>query len=388
MVGPVVVIGGGIVGLSCAHALAERGRDVVVCEKSSLGAGSTARAAGGIRTQFSTRVNVELSLASLPTWEAFEAQFGVDIGFRQVGYLFLAREAATADRFEETVTMQREAGASVELLSPADATARCPELHADRFRAATYAGRDGFADPYLALQGYAHAARAAGVDIRTHTTVTAIDRTDAGIETVTIDSAEGTKRLEPSAVVNAAGPWASAIAALANIEIPVVPRRRQALVAAPETPIDETVPLTIDLDTGAYFRPEREGAAIVGGQFDTDDPEADPDRYSESMDLDWAATAIERAADVAGYFGPETQLKRGWAGLYAVTPDHHPIIEETKPGFVNAVGFSGHGFQHAPATGEVVAELLTDGEASTVDISALSSDRFDRDEQIVERHVA
>ncbi|WP_138007338.1 NAD(P)/FAD-dependent oxidoreductase [Halalkalirubrum salinum] len=388
MVGPVVVIGGGIVGLSCAYALADRGRDVVVCEKASLGAGSTARAAGGIRTQFSTRINVELSLASLPTWEAFEEHFGVDIGFKQVGYLFLAREATTADRFEETVAMQQKAGASVDLLSPADAATHCPELHADRFRSATYAGRDGFADPYLALQGYADAARAAGVDIRTHTEVTAIDRTDAGIETVTIGTSGGTERLEPSAVINAAGPWASAIAALADMEIPVVPRRRQALVAAPETPIGETVPLTIDLDSGVYFRPEREGAAIVGGQFDADDPEADPDRYSESMDLDWAATAIERAADVAGYFGPKTQLKRGWAGLYAVTPDHHPIIEETEPGFVNAVGFSGHGFQHAPATGQVVAELLIDGEASTVDISGLSSDRFDRGEQLIERHVA
>ncbi|MGM0604922.1 MAG: NAD(P)/FAD-dependent oxidoreductase, partial [Halobacteriota archaeon] len=147
-------------------------------------------------------------------------------------------------------------------------------------------------------------------------------------------------------------------------------------------------PLTIDLDTGSYFRPEREGAAIVGGEFGETDPEQDPDRYDTGIDLEWAATAIERAAETATYFGPETRIRRGWAGLYAVTPDHHPIIEETVPGFVNAVGFSGHGFQHAPATGTLVSELVLDGEPSLVDISTLGSDRFDRDELLVEENVA
>lgn len=394
----VVVVGGGIVGAACAHALAERGVSVTLCESGTIGGGSTARSAGGIRTQFSTRVNVELSLASLPTWESFEAEFGVDIGLRQVGYLFLARSRETADAFERNVAMQRDAGADVDLLSPTAAQDVCPELNTDAFEAATYAARDGFADPYLALQGYVDAAREAGADIRTKTPVIDVVRNDDGssnadgaVTGVVVGDADDdtvAETITADAVVNAAGPWASRVAALADIDIPVAPRRRQALVVDPETPVPDDVPLTIDLDEGSYFRPERDGAAIVGGQFGGSDPDQNPDSFDEGTDLDWAAEAIERAAEVAGYFGPETRIRRGWAGLYAVTPDHHPIIEETTPGFLNAVGFSGHGFQHAPATGTVVAEMICDGSASTVDVGRLTSDRFERGELLVEENVA
>ncbi|WP_224448375.1 NAD(P)/FAD-dependent oxidoreductase [Haloprofundus salilacus] len=383
----IVVAGGGIVGLSCAHALAERGAAVTVCEAGSLGGGSTARAAGGIRTQFSTRVNVELSLASLPVWESFEERFGVDIAYRRPGYLFLAREDDTAEAFREQVAMQNDCGAENELLSPDEVAARWPHLRSEAFVAATYSSLDGFADPHLALQGYATAAREAGVDIRTKTPVIGIERRSVddsprfGVETPD-------ETLDADYVVNAAGAWAGEIAAMIGLDLPVSPRRRQVAVVEPETPIPESEPLTIDLDTGSYFRPEREGQALVGGHFGSDDPAVDPDRFSESMDLDWAVTAVERAADCADYFGPETRIVRGWAGLYAVTPDHHPIVEETLAGFVNAIGFSGHGFQHAPATGRVVAELCLDGEASLVDISLLRSDRFERGKGLTERNVA
>jgi sarcosine oxidase subunit beta len=152
--------------------------------------------------------------------------------------------------------------------------------------------------------------------------------------------------------------------------------------------VPESVPLTIDLETGSYFRPEREGVALVGGHFGDEDPAVDPDGFSTEMDLEWAAEAVERAADYTAYFGPETRIKRGWAGLYAVTPDHHPVIEETLPGFVTATGFSGHGFQHAPATGQIVSELVLDGAPRLVDVSELDSGRFDRGEAMVERNVA
>ena len=382
----VVVVGGGIVGLAGAYYLAERGEDVIVCEKGTIGSGSTERSAGGIRAQFSTPVNVDLSVESMAVWDQFEAEFGVDIGHRKVGYLFLARDEATAEEFREGVAMQHDRGVPSELLTPDEAADHCPALHAEEFRAATYSPTDGFADPYLALQGYATAAREAGVDVRTKTPVTAVHREGGDGRVTGVDA--GGDRIEATHVVDAAGAWARDVARLADVDLPVAPRRRQALVVDPETPVPEDTPLTIDLDTGSYFRPEREGAAIVGGHFSATDPDEDPDGYSTSIDLEWAATALERAADCAGYFGPDSRIRRGWAGLYAVTPDHHPIIEETVPGFVTAAGFSGHGFQHAPATGQLVAELVCDSRASLVDVDSLSSGRFADDSGPVERNVA
>jgi sarcosine oxidase subunit beta len=404
----VVIVGGGIVGLASATYLARRGADVTVCERRSLGAGSTERSAGGIRAQFSTRVNVELSLASMEVWESFEESFGVDIAHRRAGYLFCAREEATADAFRETVEMQRELGVPAELLTPEEAREHCPELHAEEFVAATYSPTDGFADPHLALQGYAEAAREAGVEVRTKTAVTDVvrespdatagsdadERRVVGVEVEsaggsTAGSGDDTERLDCEFVVNAAGPWAGRIAAMAGLDLPLSPQRRQIAVVDPETPIPDAVPLTIDLDTGSYFRPEREGRALVGGFFgDEADSVVDPDDYRKDIDLAWTAEAMERAADTAGYFGPDSRVARGWAGLYAVTPDHHPIVEETVPGFVNAVGFSGHGFQHAPAVGQIVAELIHDGAASLVDVEPLRSDRFEEGEGLVERNVA
>jgi sarcosine oxidase subunit beta len=381
------VVGGGIVGLASAHALAERGVRVTLCEKGSLGEGSTGRSAGGIRAQFSTPVNVELSLASFETWDTFEERFGVDIAHRRVGYLFLAREGETAERLREDVDMQNERGVPSEFLEPEEATERCGGLETDRFVGASYSPTDGFADPDLAVEGYARAAREADVEVRTNTAVTGIQRKDGVVGRVT-GIVTDKERIDADYVVNAAGPWARRVARMAGVELPVAPKRRQMAVVDPERAVPETDPFTIDLDAGSYFRPEREGTALVGGRWGDDpDPDADPDQYRTEMDLEQAAEAVERAGEWTTYFGRGTRIRRGWAGLYAVTPDNHPIIEETVPGFVNAVGFSGHGFMHAPATGELVAELVCEGEASLVDIGSLGSDRFD-EEGPVERNVA
>jgi sarcosine oxidase subunit beta len=385
----VVVCGGGVVGLAAAYSLARRGAEVTVCEAGSLGSGNTDRSAGGIRAQFSTPVNVDLSLASMDVWNDFEERFGVDIAYRRSGYLFLARTEATAERFRDQVAMQNDRGVPSEYLSPAAAREHCPELRAEEFVGATYSPTDGFADPHLALQGFSGAATEAGADVRTKTPVTDVDVEATGDE-VTADVRVETpgETLAADVFVNAAGAWARRVGAMAGVDLPIAPRRRQVAVVAPETPVPESVPLTIDLDTGSYFRPERGGQALVGGHFSDEDPDVDPDDYDTGMDLDWAVEAVERAGETAGYFGPETGIVRGWAGLYAVTPDHHPVVEVSRPGVVTAAGFSGHGFQHSPATGQLVAELCLDGEASLLDIAPLSRDRFDRDEGRDERNVA
>ncbi|AZQ16139.1 FAD-binding oxidoreductase [Halorubrum sp. PV6] len=386
-----LVVGGGVVGLAAAYSLADRGANVTLVEKGSLGAGSTTRSAGGIRSQFSTRVNVELSLASKAVWNAFEERFGVDIGLRKNGYLFVARSEETAAKFRENVAMQRELGAESELLTPAEATEHCPGLDPDPFVAATYNSTDGIADPNLALQGYAEAARELGVDIRTKTAVTTLHREGdrvVGAELRAVDAKES-ERHAVDCVVNAAGAWAPTVAAMAGVDLPISPRRRQIAVVEPTSPVSESVPLTIDLETGSYFRPEREGLALVGGQFDeTADPDQDPDAYDEGMDIEWAAQAVENADAYTEYFGLDTRIKRGWAGLYAVTLDRHPIVEESIPGLVTVAGFSGHGFQHAPASGQIVADLIVDGGTDLTDISPLSRDRFENGETISEQSVA
>lgn len=381
----IVIVGGGIVGLSCAYSLAERGIEVTLCEKGSIGGESTQRSAGGIRTQFSTRVNVDLSLASLDIWNDFEDRFGVDIAHRRTGYLFLAREESTATDFRENVELQNRLGGDSQYLEPAEAITHCPGLHDEMFVAATYSSLDGFADPNLAAQGYSQAIGKHNVDVRTGTAVTDVlvnDGVVCGVETTD-------ERIDADMVVNAAGPWAAHLATMADVDLPIEPKRRQILITDPETPVPEEVPLTIDLNTGSYFRPEREGSALVGGHFNNDDPTQDPDGYDSDVDFDWTMTALERASGWTEYFGAETEVKRGWAGLYAVTPDHHPVIEEIIPGFVVAAGFSGHGFQHAPATGQLVAEIACDGEASLVDVDPLRSERFEEEEELLdERNVA
>jgi len=369
----VCIVGGGIVGLASGYYLADRGASVTLLEKGSLGGGSTDRAVGGIRAQFSSPENVELSLAAMAVWEDFEEEFGTPIEHRRPGYLFLARTAEVADALREAAEMQRGKGVPTETLPPEELAGRWPALHTERYRVGTYSPTDGFADPHLAVQGFAAADREVGVDLRTKTAVTDVLRDGDRVVGVETEA----KRIEADFVVNAAGPWARRIAAMADLEVPVAPRRRQVAVVDPETPVPEDVPLTADIASGSYFRPEREGRALVGGQFADRDPDADPDRFRDSMDTDWAVEATERAAETAAYFGPETRIRRGWAGLYGLTPDDNPIIEESVAGFVQAVGFSGHGFQHAPATGQVVADLCLDGGTDIVSLEPYRGDRFD-----------
>ncbi|WP_255171720.1 NAD(P)/FAD-dependent oxidoreductase [Natrononativus amylolyticus] len=369
-----VIIGGGIVGLASAYYLKQRNVDVTVLEKGTLGSGSTDRANGGIRAQFSSPVSAELSLASIEVWETFDEEFDTEITYRQPGYLFLARTDETADRFRENVRKQNKIGVSSEFVTPEQASELCPALRTEEFVGGTYSPTDGFADPHLGLQGFSIAANDAGVDIRTKVEVKdVICANDGSVSGVETDQG----RIDADFVVNATGPWAAQVGKMVDLSLPVSPRRRQLVIVDPETSVPDTVPFTIDADASVHFRPERDGNVVAGGHFTDLDPEMDPDEYSNRVSLEWAAQVVEEAAKCADYFGPRSEIRQSWAGLYAVTPDHHPIIEEAIPGFINAVGFSGHGFMQAPATGQLVAELIADGEAHSIDISMLSSDRFD-----------
>jgi sarcosine oxidase subunit beta len=368
-----IVVGAGVIGASAAYYLSKRGIDTTILEKSSIGSGNTGRANGGIRAQFSSPVSAELSKESIAVWERFEKEFDTDIGYRRPGYMFLARTEKTAEQFQENVRKQNELGVPSKYITPAEAAELCPGLYEEEFVGATYSPEDGFADPNLGLQGFIQAAQKEGAGVRTNTEVTDVHKRDGRVTGVETDSGTVTADF----VVNAAGAWAQEVGEMAGLDLPVSPRRRKLMVVDPEDPVPETVPFTIDTDHGVHFRPEREGSAVAGGHFSADDPEMDPDDFQKSTSIDWAARVIEEASEISSHFGMDTEVKRGWAGIYAVTPDHHPIIEETIPGFVNAVGFSGHGFMQSPATGQLVAEIIDDGEPSLIDISELTLDRFE-----------
>lgn len=370
----VVVIGGGIIGIASAYYLRKKGAAVTLLEKGNLGCGSTDRANGGIRAQFSSPVSAKLSRKSIDVWKRFDEEFETDISYRRPGYMFLARTEETAAQFRENVRKQNRVGVDSEMLNPTEAAEICPELIEDDYVAASYSANDGFADPHLGLQGFAEAARSAGVDIRTKVEVT--DIVQNAVRVTAVETRDGC--IESDCVVNAAGPWAGQIGSMAGLDLPISPKRRQLMVADPEKPVNGSVPFTIDHDIGVHFRPEREGSVVCGGHFDEADPNMDPDDFPKRVSLDWSAHVIEELSRVANYFGPETAIKRGWAGLYSMTPDHHPIIEETVPGFVVVAGFSGHGFMQSPAAGQLVSEIIVDGSPSLIDISMLTADRFER----------
>lgn len=374
-----VIVGGGIVGLASAYYLRQEGVDVTVIEQGRIGHGSTPRAGGGIREQFSTPVSIGLSRKSIDVWREFEDRFDVDINYRRHGYLYLARTEQTAEAIRESVAFHNSQDVPSEYIAGEQLTEYCPGLRTGEYVGGTYCPTDGYAETELALQGFGLAAARAGAQIKLGRRV--IDIHQANERVVGVETDNG--RLEADFVVNAAGAWARDVGHMAGIDLRIQPERRQLAVVEPETPLDSTTPFVTDLDSGAYFRPKNETLSFVGGHFEASSP-AEPDTYRREYDDTWAERVLTEAHDVATNFGPGTRLHRGWAGLYAMTPDHHPIIEEIIPGFVVAAGFSGHGFMQSPATGKLVAELITAGTPSLLDISPLAHDRFARGEELAE----
>ena len=375
----VVIVGGGVIGVSIAYHLAMRkaGR-VLLLEKGQLGEGSTSRCVGGIRTQFSTEINLLFSLESLKTFGQFQDEFGVDPEFRRIGYLFLATSPVEMQVFKENFRLQRKFDIPVELLNGDEIERRWPYLRTDDIVGGTFCPWDGHAGPSEVLVGFAAAARRAGVKIHEGVEAVGIEVNGGKIESVTTKEGEISTRV----VVNAAGPHAAQIGEMAGVDVPVKPLRRQIFVTAPFRLTEQAIPLTIDFHRGWYFRREVDGFLLSGPL----DPES-----SFNLNVDYEAMA--EAVGDAIYRVPaleEARIARGWGGLYEISPDNHAILERVPEveGFVLANGFSGHGFQHSPAVGKVIAELIVDGEAKTIDISPISIERFSRGELIQESMTA
>ncbi|HMJ97311.1 MAG TPA: FAD-binding oxidoreductase [Thermoleophilaceae bacterium] len=360
----IVIVGGGVMGTSIAFHLAEAGvEDVLLIERAELGAGSTAKGAGGVRAMFSDELNVRIGMRSLEAWGAFGERPGAEIDLRRVGYLFLLSSADELAQFEHSVEMQNRLGLPSRIVSLEEAAELCPVAGLDGVLAGAFCPLAGYATPDAAVQGYATAARALGVRIETHTDVTGIE--DGAV-------LAGGRVIETDCVVCAAGTGSGAVGATAGVELAVRPELRRiahtaALAGLPDGPL----PMTIDFASGFYFH--REGPGLLFGTNDVCDTQDE-----------W----LERAVPVLRRRAPlllDAPIAGGWWGDYEMTPDHNALIGEAPaaPGrFLYATGFSGHGFQQAPAIGEIVRDLYL-GREPFVDVSALAAGRPERRERNV-----
>lgn len=374
----VVIIGGGCMGASVAYHLAERGiANVVLLEREAqLGIASTGRNAGGVRHQFSTEANVQLSIESIRMFEHFEEVVGAPIDFHQDGYLFLLAQPKHVEAFEEAVALQRRLGVHVDWLD-AQGAARCaPGLNVDGVQAATFCARDGISDPNGVTMGFAAAAKRAGVEIRRNAEVRRIlvdgpvSPKSAGRRRITgVETNDGV--INTRCVVNATGAWAGQIGDMAGVSLPITPLRRHIFIATPRANAiwPSTRVLVIDFETSFYFH--REGANLLFGMGDpTEQPGFD-------ITVNWKV--FEAIAPVAARRLPaldDASIVKSWAGLYEMTPDAMPIIGPTGPdGMFTIAGFSGHGFQHSPAAGRILADVIA-GRDPKFDLSPFRLERF------------
>ena len=374
----VVIIGSGIVGSSVAYHLANAGcTNVLVIEREAhQGKGSTGKSMGGVRAQFATPVNIQMSMYSIDFFSRFDDLMGYPADYRAHGYLF----CATNERHLEYLKANRERQMAmglknVEWVSPEDIVKFVPQLRVDDVLGGTYCSTDGFVDPHSVMMGFMLKARERGVRLWLDTAVTGI---------ATDGSTNGKPRritgvmttrgfVSTPIVVNAAGPWAAQVAKMAGSELPVEPLRRQLVPTEPFDGLPNRFPMVIDMSTGFHFRREGKGILLAWN-----DPEEKPG-FNTEFDPAFVEKILIRAADrVPCLSDAAVNPRRAWAGLYEMTPDHHSIIGPAPDveGLYFVNGFSGHGVMHSPASGRITADLILHGHSEIVDAAQLSVNRF------------
>jgi len=368
----VVIIGGGIVGSSVAYHLAEAGcSDVLIIEREDRqGMGSTAKSMGGVRAQFATPINISMSLYSIDLFSKFEEVTGHTAGYKAHGYLFVATNERHLDYLKANLLRQQACGlTNAEIVTREDIVRTVPDMIADDVVGGSFCPTDGFVDPYSVMTGFAKRARERGVRIWLETEVTGIDLQNGRVAGVQTSRGYVSTR----SVISAAGPWAAAVARLADVDIPVEPLRRQIVKTESFPTLSARLPMVIDMSSGFHFRPEGSSFLLAWP-----DPEQ---TYGFRTDFDYgfiekilthAVNRVPVFADV------EVNPRRCWAGMYEVTPDHHAIIGPAPgvEGMFLANGFSGHGVMHSPATGKIVSEWVLTGTSSFAYASTLRAERF------------
>jgi sarcosine oxidase subunit beta len=368
----VVVVGGGVIGASAAYHLAARGvRDVVVLDGASgPGEGSTGRATGGFRVQFSSAVNVQLSLLARAKLRRFSEETGGDCGYDPAGYLWIASNEAELAALRAALAVQRANGVDDAVEADRETIVRLnPALSRDGVAGGTYCPTDGFIRPLGILDGYRRAAERNGVRFVWGARVVAFDRgRDERITAVRTER----DAVAAGAVVNAAGAWAAGVARLAGAGLPVTPLRRQVAVTIPAAAVPATMPMTIFARDGFHLRVRAGRVLLLLPAPGSHDP------FDVRVDPAWIGT-VERIARkrVPGLAGLPIDRGACWGGLYEMSPDGHAIVGRAPsvPNLYFANGASGHGVMHAPAIGALVAEIVA-GAATSLDVTALRPERF------------
>lgn len=362
-----VIAGGGVIGCSLAFHLARRGLRVILLERETLGSQSTAKCAGGVRQQFSAEANVRMQMHSVHIFEHFEDEVGVTADFKQIGYLFLFSTPEQVDSFRGQLEMWHRVGLKeARWVSPQEARELSPLLEIDGILGATFCPTDGIAGPNDVTLGYASAARRHGAILREGVAVTGIEVQAGRVSAVQTTGG----RIGTPLVFDCAGAWSAQVAAMAGIDLPVEPYPRHVFVTETFPAVSRENPMTIDLTTTLYFHPEGDGVLFGMGERD--------EVPAFRQEVDWGF--LEKVAEVAERRAPALMtagIQTAWVGLYEVTPDHQPVLGPVGEveGFWCACGFSGHGFQMAPAVGLSLAQLLLDGR-SGLDLSPFRYDRF------------
>ena len=373
----VVIIGGGVMGVSTAYHLVKKGcSDVLLVERNRFfGEESTGRCAGGIRYQFSNEIDIRLSLLSIPMLERFPEELDQEIDLRHCGYLFMLSREEDVKVFQENVARQRSLGVETEWLSAEEVRRRTALVDTNGILAGTFCPRDGLADPSGVVQGYVKAATRLGASLLTTTEATAIETTGGRVCGVITNRG----RVETRVVVNAAGPWAAAVGAMAGIEIPVRPLRRQIAVTTSIAGLPRDFPMVVDFAQNLYFH--REGQGVLTGMSNLDECEG----FDQSVDREWEIRHLEATVARMPILANAGLLNR-WAGLYAVSPHALAILGRVPQleGYYCINGFSGHGFMHGPICGLLLAEEILEGQAHTLDIAPLRIDRFVRESRATE----
>jgi sarcosine oxidase subunit beta len=373
----VIIIGAGVVGASIAYHLAKHGcQDVVVLEKNYIGSGSTEKCPGGIRQQFSTEINIRLSMESVKFFEHFEEETGQTADFRQHGYLMLATSKDELNTFHQNVALQRKLGLKVSLLSPQEIQELVPGLNVEDILGATFCPTDGYADPYSVVSGFASAAKRLGVKVYEETEVTGIELTNDKVKGVLTTRG----KFETPTVVNAAGPYAGIVGKMVVLDIPIHPSRRHIFITEPLFSSPNrlaglnrpNLPMVVDFHNGLWFR--REGSCLLFGMRNPYEPEG----FSTSVDWQFFTDTL---AQVACHRLPglsDIGIMRGQAGLHSDTHDYMAIMGGVPMvhGLYLACGFSGHGFMHSPAVGRLMADVVLGRETPLLNTWPLGLDRF------------